>query len=219
MSPDLRVQPFVPAALGARTVSGDAPQTAESEQGRQNVGHAAGYAAGYAAGARAAAEQAEADRARAAADHDERERQRDAAVQQAVAALAEAATQWQWRAAPVLDEAERLVHSTALELAEAILARELQTGPGAARTALARALSLPDQTEPIRIRLCPSDLEHAQRIVDEGEVALPAGVTLAADPRLTPGDAVTEFQDGSLDARIGSALERVRRALLDEEEK
>lgn len=217
MSPDLRIQPFVPASLGSRSVAADAGSP-ESDRTASTPGHAAGYAAGYAAGARAAAEQADADRARLAADHDRREALRDAQVRDALAALHATASQWSLRAAPVLDEAEHLLHSAALEIAEAIVGRELQTGTGSATTALARALNLPDEVEPTRIRLCPSDLEHIQRAVDGGDVELPAGTVLAADPRLTPGDAVTEYQDGTLDARIGTALQRVRRALLEDEE-
>jgi flagellar assembly protein FliH len=44
---------------------------------------------------------------------------------------------------------------------------------------------------------------------------LPVGVALVADPTLAPGDAVSEFPGGYLDARIESAVERARCALAD----
>ena len=44
-----------------------------------------------------------------------------------------------------------------------------------------------------------------------------AGVELKPDPTLNPGDAVGEYPDGWIDARIGSALERAKQALLGPE--
>ncbi|WNM27405.1 FliH/SctL family protein [Demequina capsici] len=214
MSPDARVSAFVPVDLGARRPT-DEPAT---EASGQPVGHAAGYAAGFAAGTRAAAESAATDRARQAAEHDRRELNRDASMRRALGALAEAITQWEQRSAPVLDSAERALHAAAFELAEAILGSEIEPGPRSARTILHRALSVPDDVTPTRVRLHPSDLEHAQRLIDSGDADLPDTVMLMADPHLSPGDAITEYEDGVLDARIGTALERARAALLEEEQ-
>lgn len=36
---------------------------------------------------------------------------------------------------------------------------------------------------------------------------------LVADPTLAPGDAVAEYQDGHVDARLTAAVQRVRDAL------
>jgi flagellar assembly protein FliH len=42
---------------------------------------------------------------------------------------------------------------------------------------------------------------------------VPDGVELVADPQLARGDAVAELADGYLDARLSTALARVRRVL------
>ncbi|WP_084125121.1 FliH/SctL family protein [Demequina sp. NBRC 110054] len=208
MSLDTRVSTFVPSAISTRS---DSPAPAQS------AGHAAGYAAGYAAGTRAAASAGATERARLVADHERREADRDEAMRRAIGALADVVAQWERRTAPVLDDAERSLHSAALALTEAMIGHELQPGPGSARSALTRALSLPDGVNPTRVRLSPADLEHAQRILDSGAVALPAGVALKADARLSPGDAMTDYDGGVLDARLSAALDRARHALLDEE--
>ncbi|WP_062204833.1 FliH/SctL family protein [Demequina salsinemoris] len=210
MSLDARVAAFVPSAIAA--------PAADTNDAAKASGHAAGYAAGYAAGTRAAAAAAVTERARLTADHERREAQRDAAVRQTLAALTEAATQWERRSLPVLDDAEGALHQAALMLAEAVLARETVPGPGSARDALARALTLPDEVDATRVRLNPADLEHAQRVLSDGDVVLPEGVALVSDPRLNPGDAVTDYDGGELDARLSSALDRARRALLSEED-
>jgi flagellar assembly protein FliH len=47
--------------------------------------------------------------------------------------------------------------------------------------------------------------------VDAGNMA---GVELKADPTLNPGDAVAEYPQGWIDARLGAALDRAKAALL-----
>jgi flagellar assembly protein FliH len=59
----------------------------------------------------------------------------------------------------------------------------------------------------------PADLS----VLNEAEKAA-AGVVFVEDPSVNRGDAFTEFDTGYLDARIASALERARRALLGEEQ-
>ncbi len=208
MSLDARISAFVPTTISARS---------DSAAPGQAPGHAAGYAAGYAAGTRAAAVAGATERARLVADHERREADRDDAMRRAIGALADVVAQWERRTAPVLDDAERALHTTALALAEAMIGHELQPGPVSARSALTRALSLPDSVAPTRVRLSPADLEHAQRVLDAGDIALPVGVALVGDPRLSPGDAMTDYDGGVLDASLSAALDRARLALLDEE--
>jgi len=45
------------------------------------------------------------------------------------------------------------------------------------------------------------------------DVLAAAGVTFTPDATLARGDAMTQFPDGYLDARIGSALARVKAAI------
>lgn len=199
MSPEpttFRLAPLAPTARAAR------------ERDR-----AAGYAAGWAAGARAAAEQAAQQRAALAAEHRAAEERREAAVRGAVDRLARAAAAADTRAALVVADVRRALAQAAIELAEAVLDRELGDGPASARAALDRALSAGAELGVHTVRLSPAD--HAA-LMGEG-VQAPAGVTLVADPRLRPGDALSEHPAGYLDAQVSTALDRARQALLGED--
>lgn len=202
MSPEARVTTFKPASITPqRTDAGDPAR-------------AAGFTAGWAAGARAASDAASVERKRLAAEHDAREAERDAVTMQALAALGQAMDQWHRRAVPVLDEARHTLYSAALDLAEAILQREIEPGSASARTLLDRALSVPMDATPTVLRLNPDDLVHVNFLIESGQAEVPQGLRLVADSRLNPGDAITEHEGGALDARIGSALARAREILL-----
>lgn len=201
---------FVPAPLPGV----DAPRTGSEA----DAAHAAGFAAGFAAGMRAAAEQAEADRTVLRVAHDRGEARRDAEVAHAVDALAAAADALDARVAPVVAQAQGAVHDAALAIAEAVIAREVRPGPDSSRALLERALAVPEGYAPARVRMHPADLSQVSHALEEGTATLPSGVDLLPDPRLTPGDALTEYQDGALDLRVGAALDRARAALTGEDQ-
>lgn len=203
--PEPRFDIFVPG-----TITGTATAATKSSPA---PGHAAGYAVGYAAGARAASQAAATQAKRNQADHERREAARDLEVAQAIQALAGAVSQWRGMAAPVLAESEELVHQGAIEVAQAIVGRELTPGPDTAVDVLQRALSVPVGVTPTAIRVSPADLPHIERVLADDKAALPDGVTLSVDPSLKPGDAVTEHPHGVLDARIDAAISRARAAL------
>jgi flagellar assembly protein FliH len=120
------------------------------------------------------------------------------------------------RSAPVLASAESTLHAAAVQLAAAVLGRELADGPASARAALDRVLRA--GLEVHTVRLSPRDHEVLRVAMAPGAAVLadlPAltGVELVADPALAPGDAVGEYPDGYLDARIVDALDRARAAL------
>ncbi len=148
------------------------------------------------------------------ADHQDREAQRDAMTAQALAALGHAVDQWNRKALPVLDEATRTLYLAALDLAAAVLQREIEPGSSSARTLLDRALSTPMEAAPSVLRLHPDDLLHVNLLIESGQAEVPAGLRLVADARLSPGDAITEHEDGALDARISTALARAKEILL-----
>lgn len=202
MSPEPKVTTFKPAMITSRRSDMDDPS------------RTAGFTAGWAAGARAAADAANADRQRMAQEHTAREAERDAATTQALLALGQAAAQWQTRSVPVLDEARRTVYAAALDLAAAVLQREVEPGSDSARTLLTRALDVPAEASPTVIRLHPDDLLHVNLLIESGQAAVPAGLTLVPDARLHHGDAITEHANGALDARISTALARAREVLL-----
>lgn len=206
MLPEARVSSFKPASITThRTDAGDPARTA-------------GFSAGWAAGARAAADAATAERTRLLAEHDSREALRDEAVSRALSALATAMDQWNHKVMPVVDDARRTVYAAALDLAAAVLQRETQPGSSSARTLLDRALALPIEATPSVLRLHPDDLLHVNLLIESGQAAVPAGLRLVGDSRLSHGDAITEHEDGALDARIGTALARAREVLLGDAE-
>jgi len=204
MSPEARVSAFKPASITPqRSDAGDPARTA-------------GFAAGWAAGARAAADAAATERTRLQDEHRASEARRDEMTARAVGAFGAAVGQWNSRAIPVLDDARRTLYSAALDLAAAVLQRETEPSSSSARTLLDRALALPVEATPTVLRLHPDDLLHVNLLIESGQAAVPAGLRLVGDSRLSVGDAITEHEDGALDARIGTALARAREVLLGE---
>lgn len=178
-------------------------------------GYAEGYAIGWAAGSRAAASKAAQER-REEAERAAAERAgRAARVEQALAGLGAAARAARARAVPTLAEVADELTKASIELAEAALGAELSDRGAAVRAALARALSAEGEEHVVRIRLNPQDLAALGEVPDllGVDVRIPAGVELVADASLAPGDAISEFEDGILDARISTALRRIRNAL------
>ncbi|MFC7861648.1 flagellar assembly protein FliH [Arthrobacter koreensis] len=172
-------------------------------------GRAQGHAAGYAAGLHAAAAEtarlrqelktrldAETAALRARADH-------------ALALLNAAEQSVAQQTVPVIAEVQDALAAAALELAEALLGRELANGETSSRAALDRALSGVDVRLVQQVRMHPEDLA-----VLGDDVLNQAGVVFVADSALKRGDAVTEFPDGFLDATLSTALSRARTALL-----
>ncbi|MGO4690017.1 FliH/SctL family protein [Glaciibacter sp. 2TAF33] len=181
---------------------------------------ARGHAAGYTDGLRAAqAEHAvrvaqyEAERAEAARVAAER-------VDRAVSLLSAAARALEQRTLPLLADAHGALAAAAADLAESILGVELADHERGARAAVDRALAGVDTRLVHSVRLNPDDLAllddvwlRGDGLRHDGSIG---GVTFSADPELQRGDAVTEFADGYLDARIETALERATIALLRE---
>lgn len=174
-------------------------------QARARVhGHAAGYAAGLkSAHAELAVRRAELEAEAQAAVADARAR-----VDAAVMALQQAARALDARLAPAVEDAAATLANAAVDIAQAVIGRELAAGADSAENALRRALDHPDSAAVVAVRMNPADL---QALPDGIRAA--AGVTLQADASLDPGDAVAQLPDGYLDARIGAALDRARTAL------
>lgn len=178
-----------------------------------DAARAAGWAAGWAAGSRAAAEAGALQRHTIDEAQRTAELVRSARTDAALTLLGRAAEAITRQLVPVLAQATATLDDGAVTLAQAVLGRELADSDDGGRLALARALSLPPDVEVQTVRVHPLDL---QVLIGAGVMAdLPAGVELVADRNLSPGDAVAEFPDGFLDARIGTAVERARRALED----
>ncbi|TFB83821.1 hypothetical protein E3O44_18440 [Cryobacterium algoricola] len=206
-----------PASLRSSDTAGDPPFSAISFPTLRAVtgddtieaARVQGHAAGYTAGIRAAASDIAAQVARLEADHAARVWQIQAQLDRTVRLLTAASTALDARTLPVLHDAEDTLIATALDLAEAVIGYELRDGPAAARLAMRRALDPASATRPNAVRMHPADLA----VIDPAVIAA-TGVQFQADPSLARGDAVSEFADGFLDARIGTAFERARAALL-----
>lgn len=178
---------------------------------KEDRGYTQGHAAGYAAGIRAAAAEQLGLREQLQAEHRAMLDAGRLAVGHAVRALEAAAAESRQRRGAVLEEAQDVLAAGAMELAEAILGYELNDGANTARAALARALATASDVQTVTtVRLHPEDLA-ALTAVDVGSVA---GVELKADPALDRGDAIAEYPQGWLDARLGTAVDRAKAALL-----
>lgn len=170
-----------------------------------------GHATGYAAGLRAAKVETARRLAELDAASTEERRQGYARIDVAIEALEAAALALHSRTVPTIERAQDVLAASAIELAEAILGYELEDGKNSARSALARVLDNADQKMVLAIRMNPVDvfqLDNASRTATMVEIV--------PDATIARGDAVADFSDGYLDARIQTALARARSALLGE---
>ncbi|MDQ1589308.1 MAG: flagellar assembly protein FliH [Microbacteriaceae bacterium] len=171
-----------------------------------------GHSAGYSDGLRAAVRELDERRSMLEAEYAELLQNERVKLDRRVAALDAAAAALAQRTVPLLVDAQDALAGAAIDLAEAILGLELATGENSLRSALARALGDVDAELVHTVRLNPDDLAEMDDDVRER-----TGVRFAPDPTLERGDAVTQFPGGYLDARIGTALERAKAALMGAE--
>jgi len=213
MTSDLVSNPFATGRFSdARLVDPVLEQVvADAADEAAAAGRAAGFAEGYAEGvARAAAEGAAelaAAREQLAADH-EAQLVRLAA---AITAVDAAATQLEARTAPAAAELERLALGFAIDIAEALLGRELALSASPALDAVRRALALAPVDGDLLVRLNPADAALA---ADAVRAAAPGRtVEIVSDPTVEVGGCVVDSGACHVDAQLGPALERVRAAL------
>jgi flagellar assembly protein FliH len=156
-------------------------------------GYEAGIAAGLAAGRAAAAAEVAGAMAR---------------VEALCRSLTEAADELRRRQALELKGLEDSLARASFDLATAIVGRELQLSSSPGADALARALALVPAGCIATARIHPDDVASLG--------AAPSPVTVIADPAVEPGGCILEVGDSRIDAQLGSALDRVRAALLGE---
>lgn len=169
---------------------------------------ARGHAAGYAAGLRAAAAETERLRARLRAEHEAALAAGRQSIHRSVEVLNRAAHSLEQSVLPAAETLQENLAAAALDLAEALLGQELKDTETSARAALTRALAGVPRQDIRAVRLHPADLAALDL-----ETISAADVSLKADRTLNPGDAVTDFTHGYLDATLSSALQRARSAL------
>lgn len=186
------------------------PEQAQLRADAMQRGHQRGHTLGYAAGLQRAREEAALRRAGMDAEHGALLARLTADTNAEIAALVAAGAALAARTKPVLDEAEQTLFACALSLAEAVLGRELGDGSASAQAILARVLARQDETGAPLVRVNPQDLDAIR-----AESLAASGLKTVADPAMARGEAVAEYPEGFLDARISTALDRARRALLE----
>jgi flagellar assembly protein FliH len=177
--------------LPAPAVDVDPVVAAAEERRGYDDGYRAGMAEGLAAGRAAMAGESAAHHVR---------------LESLIRSLDEAAADLRCRQALELAGLEDTLARTAVDLASAIIGRELEVAASPGADALARAMGLVQAGATARARLHPADAA----LVTES----PAGVTIIPDPAVEPGGCILEVGDSRIDAQLGSALDRVRAALL-----
>ena len=201
-------QPMARVPQGASSTLADSYAAELSSLRKQATshGHLEGFARGMAQ-AQSALAQAKADQAALAAEEQAVWiRQVSAAVQ----ALVSAAAQLDQRSAPALDELVEVITASSLELATAVLQRELACATDPGLDAIGRALRLCPADAPVRVRLNPADLDRLDR-TQLGKLA--RTVTVSADPDVEPGGAMAQSGARRVDAQLGVAMARVRKVL------
>jgi len=138
--------------------STEVPVPAELIERARTEALAAGYAEGWAQGQREAKVAAQAAQARARAAEQEEAQARAAALDRALGAVLAAADQLAQQEVPVAAELESAVLHGAVELAEALLGRELAGSPERGLDALRRVMALAPETGTVTVRLHPEDL-------------------------------------------------------------
>jgi flagellar assembly protein FliH len=130
-------------------------------------------------------------------------------VASALQALALATTQ----AVAAIQREQRHLEAAACDLsfgiAEAILDREIALAIDPGRDAVLRALAeVPTENGPITIRLNPADIATLRQpdVIAEGTKVVP-------DPTIERGGCVLEVGAAMIDARVETALQRVRKIL------
>ncbi len=177
------------------------------------TGHEKGFAAGYQDGlaqgraevaARAAAERA-ADEV-ALADALER-------LSSLGSALEAAATSLESRTVPTYAEVAPDLGLLVCDLVESLLGRELRTDPAPVLDAIRRAAGEAPRNSPLVVRISPED--HATVTALHVDLAAIAArpIELVVDPTVEAGGAVADSGARRIDARLSTALARLRAEL------
>jgi flagellar assembly protein FliH len=197
--PHLLLNPDLQRAFDEATAAARAAAAAE------------GFAAGYANGRVQAVAEAELRLAGELAAVREVEAKRAASVESLLAALGRAVAEFESRAFPTYDAVTEQLGSAAYTLVEAILERELVLSHDLALDAVRRVCAFAPRGADLTMWLNPADVAALDGLDLPALVGRP--VKLLADPSLGLGDALAESGASRIDARLTSALARVREVL------
>jgi flagellar assembly protein FliH len=133
-------------------------------------------------------------------------------------ALAAALTEAEASRAHSAQEAVDSVVGAAFALAEALLGRELGLSPHPVVDAIRRGLA-EAPSGPTVVRVNPSDasnLADADDLDPFATIAPGREMSLVPDNAVEPGGCILEIGSATIDARLSTAIERVRQILLDD---
>ena len=179
---------------------------------------AVGYAQGWAHGVREAADSQAGERAAANADRASLRDREAEQVASALQALQAAAADLRQSTMSITDDIEDQILAAAVEIAEALLGRELRDPEVAAPAALARVLRLAPANEPVIVWLNPTDHDTltgpaGKALIGSVEGATGRGLAFERDPELLPGDARARCGSTTIDARLSAGVARLREYL------
>jgi flagellar assembly protein FliH len=187
------------------------------EQARAEA-RAVGYAQGWTQGLRDAAESQAGERAAADADRSALRHRQEQQVGSALHALQAAAADLRQSTMSITDDIEDQILAAAVQLAEALLGRELRDPEVAAPAALARVLRLAPANEPVTVWLHPADHDTltapaGKALIGSVEGATGRGLAFEIDPELQPGEAHARCGSTTIDARLAAGVARLREYL------
>jgi flagellar assembly protein FliH len=179
---------------------------------------AVGYALGWSQGLHDARESMATDRQRANDAGRELAEQTAGSARLLLQALAEAVDQLEHAAREARVQDEDAILHAAVDVAEALIGRELTDDNLATRSALARALGLAPAHEAVTVRLNPAVFGALSEDDFQGLLAAVSessgrSIKFEPDPTLAVGDALASSTATSIDARLGEGLRRVREHL------
>jgi len=152
----------------------------------------------------------EAGRQEAAAQMDAAERHHEQEWVQTLSALRVSIAALDARDAPVFQDIENAVAAMAVEIAEVLVGRHLEVGKGSALDSVRRALALAPRQSAAIVRLHPDAMPQLSDVTG----ALPSGsVTIVADASIEIGGCIVEAGNRTIDAQLGTALQRLRELL------
>ncbi len=197
---------FGSAAVRGDTVT-EATLSGIAERSR-DAARAQGFAAGWAEGRRVARDQV-ADAERQHSERLEAHLRAQVAHQQSVTAALEAAVaRCTETARATAEQISGQAVELALQIAEAVLGRELAVAADPGADALRRALVAVEPEVAVVVRMHPADRDALDPAVLAGRPS-----SVVADPAVRRGDAVVETESTVVDATLTAALARVREVL------
>lgn len=179
----------------------------------REAARAQGFAAGWAEGRRGSVARTEEAHEAQVLAFDQQGRRVLAAQQSAADALGRAVLAFEQVAAARTAELTAQAVDLALEIAEAVLGRELAALDDVAAEAVRRAAQVAPVDVPLTVRLHPQDLADLDEQAVSESTLRDRSVTWVADAGVARGDALVETGTGVVDAGIGTALQRVRGVL------